>query len=58
MHWVVQGTGKPKDEDEVNKRDVCECDGGVCVFEVICVPSIIKLTRKTAALVRVLPTSG
>jgi hypothetical protein len=21
------GTGTPKDKDEVNKREVCECDG-------------------------------
>ena len=24
VHW---GTGTPKDKDEVNKRDVSECDG-------------------------------
>ncbi len=23
-HWVVRGTGTPKDRDEVNRRDVCE----------------------------------
>jgi hypothetical protein len=22
-----RGTGTPKDKDEVNKREVCECDG-------------------------------
>ena len=27
IHWVARGTGTPKDRDEVNKRDVCECDG-------------------------------
>ena len=26
MHWVDRGTGTPKDKDEVNKRDVYECD--------------------------------
>jgi hypothetical protein len=26
IHWVPGGTGKPKDEDEVNRRDVYECD--------------------------------
>ncbi len=26
-HWVDRGTGTPKDRDEVNRRDVCECDG-------------------------------
>jgi hypothetical protein len=27
IHWVVRGTGTPKDKDEVNRRDVFECDG-------------------------------
>ena len=27
MHWVARGTGTPKDRDEVNKNEVCECDG-------------------------------
>ncbi len=35
IHWVTRGTGTPKDKDEVNKRDVCECDGWVRVFETI-----------------------
>jgi hypothetical protein len=26
IHWVARGTGTPKDRDEVNKREVCECD--------------------------------
>jgi hypothetical protein len=30
-HWVVWGTGTPKDRDEVNKREVYECDGWVSV---------------------------
>ena len=25
--WVDRGTGTPEDNDEVNRRDVCECDG-------------------------------
>ncbi len=24
-HWVGRGPGTPKDKDEVNKREVCEC---------------------------------
>ncbi len=52
----MQGTGTPKDKDEVNRRDVCECDGRVCVFEVIVAPSIFKLIRKAVVLVRVLST--
>ncbi len=27
IHWVVRGTGTPKDKDEVNRREVCDCDG-------------------------------
>jgi hypothetical protein len=27
VHWVVRGTGTPKDKVEVNRREVCECDG-------------------------------
>jgi hypothetical protein len=26
-HWVVRGTGTPKERDETNRREVCECDG-------------------------------
>jgi hypothetical protein len=26
IQWVVRGTGSPKDKDEVNRRDVSECD--------------------------------
>ena len=25
IHWVDRGTGTPKDRDEVNRREVCEC---------------------------------
>jgi hypothetical protein len=27
LGWPGRGTGTPKDKDEVNKREVCECDG-------------------------------
>ena len=47
------GIGTPKDRDEVNRRDVCECDGLVCVLEVIGSPSIFKLIRTTADVTRV-----
>jgi hypothetical protein len=26
IHWVARRTGIPKDRDEVNRREVCECD--------------------------------
>ncbi len=56
IHCVARGTGTPKDRDEVNKRDVCECDGWVWVLEVIGTPSILSVIRKVATLKRVLPT--
>ena len=27
IHWVARGIGTPKDRNEVNRREVCECDG-------------------------------
>jgi len=27
IHWVGRGTGTPKDRDEDNRREVCQCDG-------------------------------
>jgi hypothetical protein len=32
---VARGTGTPKDKDEVNRREVCECDGCVCDLDVV-----------------------
>jgi hypothetical protein len=34
IHWVNRGTdtGIPKDKDEVNRREVCECDGDSCLL--------------------------
>ncbi len=49
-------SGTPKDRDEVNRREVYECDGWVCDLEVIGVSSIFKLIRKDADLSRMLPT--
>ncbi len=56
IHWVVRGTGTPKNEDEVNKREVCECDGCMCDLEGIGIPSIFNFIRSVAALARMLPT--
>ena len=53
MHSVVCGTGTPKDRDEVNRREVCECDGRVCDLEVIGAPSRLRLIRKVVTLVRI-----
>ncbi len=46
----------PKDKDDVNRRDVCECDGWVCVLEVMDTPSKLSVIRKAAVLTRVRPT--
>jgi hypothetical protein len=56
IHWVGRGTGTPKDKDEVNKREVSECDGCVCDLESIGVPSIFNVILSPGALVRMLPT--
>ena len=41
----------------MNQETLSECDGWVCVFEVIGSPSVFKLTRRTTVmLVRVFPT--
>ena len=53
IHWVGRGTGTPKDRDEVNRRDVCECDGWVCDTEVTDSPSRLRLIRKVEALVKI-----
>jgi hypothetical protein len=56
IHWVPRGTGIPTDKDEVNRREVCECDGWVCDLDSIGDPSRLRLIRKAAALARIFPT--
>jgi hypothetical protein len=56
IHWVVWGTGTPKDRDEVKRREVWECEGWVCDLETIGAPSMFKLICKSAALARMWPT--
>jgi hypothetical protein len=56
IHWVARGTGTPKDKDEVNRREVCECDGCVCHLDVMGTPSRLRLIRKVETLPRVRPT--
>ncbi len=46
VQWVGRGTGTPKDKDEVNKREVCECDGWVCDLDMIGAPSKLSGIRK------------
>jgi hypothetical protein len=45
-----------KDIDEVNRREVCECDVRVCDLEAIGATSIFNVIRSAAALARMLPT--
>ncbi len=53
-HTLGKGTGTPKDRDEVNRREVCECDGWVCDAEVIgAPPSRLRLICNAAALARI-----
>ena len=48
--------GIPKDRDEVNRREVCERDGGVCDLDMMGDPSKLSVIRKAASLVKVSPT--
>ncbi len=59
-HWVPRGTGIPKDREEVNKREVWECDGWVCDldvmkerYEVVCLLWInkVRVKEKTESVV-------
>jgi hypothetical protein len=43
----------PKDRDEVNRREVCECNGWVCDLEVIGTASRLRFIRKSDALARI-----
>ena len=56
IHWVVWGTGTPKDRDEVNRREFWVCDGWVCDLEAIGDPLIFKLIRSATTLVRMSST--
>jgi hypothetical protein len=42
--------GTPKDRNEVNRQEVWEYDGWVCVLEVIGVPSSLRFIRKVSSL--------
>jgi hypothetical protein len=46
----VWGTDTPKDRDEVNKREVCECDGYTCDIDVIGVTFKFRLIHNSADL--------
>ena len=42
IHWVPRGTGIPKHRDEVNRREVYECDGWVCDVDMMGDPSKLR----------------
>ena len=54
VHWFERGTGTPKDKDEFNKREYCECDGWVCDLDMTGEPSIFKMKRRDEDLVKLL----
>ncbi len=58
IHWVVRQNKleTPKEKDEVNKRDVHECDARTLDPDAMVVPPTPKPTFKTEALVRSPPT--
>jgi hypothetical protein len=56
LHWVDRGTGIPKDRDEVNRREVCECDGCVFELDMMSDPSKLNVIRKVTDLARIFPT--
>ncbi len=56
IHWVVRGTVTPKDIDEVNKREVYECDGWVCDLDVTGESSIFNVIHRAPTLGSILST--
>jgi hypothetical protein len=46
---VGRGTGTPKDKDEVNKREVCECEGWVRDLDAIGAPSRLTSSMRNSA---------
>ncbi len=57
-HWVARQNKLeiPRDKDEVNKREIHECDGWTHDLGTMVVPLTLKSTHKTQALVREPPT--
>jgi hypothetical protein len=55
IHWVVRQNKLeiPRDKDEVNKREIHECDGRAHDPDTIVDPLTPKSTRKTEDLVKV-----
>ena len=58
IHWVARQNKleTPKEKDEVNKREVHECDGRARDPDAMVAPLTPKPTRKAEALGRAPPT--
>jgi hypothetical protein len=58
IHWVTRENKLeiPRDKDEVNKREIHECDGRTYDPDAFVAPLTPKSTCKTETLVRVPPT--
>ena len=58
IHWVAQQIKLeiPRDKDEVNKREIHECDGRAHDPDTMVAPLTPKPTRKAEALARAPPT--
>ncbi len=58
MHWVARQNKLelPNDEEEVNTRDIHECDGQAHDPDTMAAPPTPKPTRKAEALARAPPT--
>ena len=56
IHWVVWGTGTPKDSDEGKRQEIWECEGWVYDLEAIGVSSMFRLILSATSLVRRCPT--
>jgi hypothetical protein len=55
LHGGLEVSGTPKDRDEVNRREVCECDGWVYDLDTTGVPSIFNIIRSTVVVTRRFP---
>ena len=58
IHWVARQNKLeiPRDKDEVNKREIRECDGRAHDPDTMVAPPTPKPTRKAEALARAPPT--
>jgi hypothetical protein len=58
IHWVLRQNKleTPKEKDEVNKREVHECDGRERDPDAMVAPPTPKPTRKVETLTRAPPT--